>query len=457
MHTPSPAPQPHAATTPPATAGACRWPPVWSLAALVCLLGGAALPAWPARAPGLLTVPEGIALPGVPADAREAGPTGVTACDDPEDKAGTALLVTWRAPAAARRPPGLELVGYQILVSRDAKVYAPKGTAKPDETKGTASDLSWQEPVRVKVAALYAPPRVEWYAPGDEAPEGVAGAVAARSVESAATGPVLPTGLWYDPARNNVLVGVLLYTLIVILCFLYARRGDMYVRPIAGLEAVEDAIGRATEMGKPMLFVSGLTGIGDISTIASMLVLGHLAKHTAAYETPILVPCNDPLVMAAEREIVREAYLEAGRPENYKPDNIFFVTDSQFGYVAAIDGIMVREKPAANFFMGYFYAESLILAETGNMTGAIQIAGTDADTQIPFFITACDYTLMGEELYAASAYLSRHPTLLAQLKGQDIGKAIMTVLLILSTLAVTLGQVYGFPQVAEFVLKLFGT
>jgi len=65
---------------------------------------------------------------------------------------------------------------------------------------------------------------------------------------------------------------------------------------------------------------------------------------------------------------------------------------------------MLREKPAANFFMGMFYAESLILAETGNRTGAIQIAGTDADTQLPFFITACDYTLMGEELYAASAY-----------------------------------------------------
>ena len=155
--------------------------------------------------------------------------------------------------------------------------------------------------------------------------------------------------------------------------------------------------------------------------------------------------------MAGDREIVRESYLEAGRPQAYRPENIFFVTDSQFGYVAAVDGIMVREKPAANFFMGYFFAESLILAETGNATGAIQIAGTDADTQIPFFITACDYTLMGEELYAASAYLSRHPSLLAQLKGQDIGKAIMTILLVLATLAVTLGALGP-----EFK-KLFGS
>jgi len=213
---------------------------------------------------------------------------------------------------------------------------------------------------------------------------------------------------------------------------------------------VDDAIGRATEMGRPILYVAGLSGIGDIATIAAMLVLGHLAKRTAAYETPIIVPCQDPLVMAAEREIVRESYVEAGKPEAFNPDNIFYVTDSQFGYVAAVDGIMLRQRPAANFYMGYFYAESLILAETGSATGAIQIAGTDADTQLPFFITACDYTLMGEELYAASAYLSRDPLLLAQLKGQDLGKVAICLLMVAGTVIVTF-----FPALREWVMKLF--
>jgi hypothetical protein len=81
--------------------------------------------------------------------------------------------------------------------------------------------------------------------------------------------------------------------------------------------------------------------------------------------------------------------------------------------------------------MGQFYAEALILAETGNMAGSVQIAGTDSDTQLPFFITSCDYTLMGEELYAAGAYLSRHPLLVAQLKGQDIGKSVLAAILAL--------------------------
>jgi hypothetical protein len=71
------------------------------------------------------------------------------------------------------------------------------------------------------------------------------------------------------------------------------------------------------------------------------------------------------------------------------------------------------------------------MAETGAQTGAIQIAGSDSVLQLPFFVAACDYTLIGEELYAASAYLSREPLLMGSLKAQDYGKLIVFVILIL--------------------------
>ena len=80
--------------------------------------------------------------------------------------------------------------------------------------------------------------------------------------------------------------------------------------------------------------------------------------------------------------------------------------------------------------MGKFYAESLILAETGNSIGAIQIAGTASPTQIPFFVTACDYTLIGEEFFAASAYLSEKPELVGGVKGQDMIKLVIIALIV---------------------------
>ena len=89
---------------------------------------------------------------------------------------------------------------------------------------------------------------------------------------------------------------------------------------------------------------------------------------------------------------------------------------------------------AAVFLQGKFYAESLIMAETGNSIGAIQIAGTGSPSQIPFFVTACDYTLIGEEFFAASAYLGDDPKLLGSIKGQDIVKAILMACLGLGVL-----------------------
>ncbi|HOE91362.1 MAG TPA: hypothetical protein PLV22_05255, partial [Candidatus Cloacimonadota bacterium] len=125
---------------------------------------------------------------------------------------------------------------------------------------------------------------------------------------------------------------------------------------------------------------------------------------------------------------------EAGRPDSFDKNNVFFVSDQQFDYVAGVNGVMLREKTATNFYMGMFYAESLIMTETGSTTGAIQIAGTDAVTQVPFFITTCDYTLIGEELYAASAYLARQPLMLGTLKAQDYAKFFILLFLILGTI-----------------------
>jgi hypothetical protein len=184
-------------------------------------------------------------------------------------------------------------------------------------------------------------------------------------------------------------------------------------------------------MGKPVLFVPGIQELDDIQTIAGLSILGRVARITAQYDTPLVVPVLYPLALAAAGEVVKGAYLDSGRPDSYHPEMIRYVAGEQFAYVAAVNGIMLREKPAACVYMGAFYAESLLLAETGFAAGAIQISGTANPEQLPFFIAACDYTLMGEELFAASAYLSKEPLLLGSLKGQDLIKILLVACIII--------------------------
>jgi len=222
------------------------------------------------------------------------------------------------------------------------------------------------------------------------------------------------------------MIAALFFGFLVFLMINKAKRGhDLYVRPIAGIEEVDNAIGRATEMGRPILFVPGLSGISDVATLAGLAILGRVAKKAAEYDTKILVPVRDYIVLPIAQETVKEAHYEAGRPDTFDKNSVFFITTTQFAFVAGVNGIMIREKTATNFYMGMFWAEALLMTETGNSTGAIQIAGTDAITQIPFFITTCDYTLIGEELYAASAYLAREPLQLGTLKAVDYFKFVV--------------------------------
>ena len=244
-----------------------------------------------------------------------------------------------------------------------------------------------------------------------------------------------PKSNWFKTNMLPALIATLLFGSLVFVMIRKAKRGDdLYVRPIAGIQEIDNAIGRATEMGRPILFVPGLSGISDVATLAGLAILGRVAKKAAEYDTRILVPVRDYIVLPIAQETVKEAHYEAGRPDTYDKNSVFFITTTQFAFVAGVNGIMMREKTATNFYMGMFWAEALLMTETGNSTGAIQISGTDAVTQIPFFITTCDYTLIGEELYAASAYMAREPLQLGTLKASDYFKFVILVFIILGTL-----------------------
>jgi hypothetical protein len=108
---------------------------------------------------------------------------------------------------------------------------------------------------------------------------------------------------------------------------------------------------------------------------------------------------------------------------------------------------MERERVASSFFFGNFAAESLILAEIGQRLGAIQIAGTPSTLQIPFFITACDFTVIGEEYYAVTAYLTREPILVGSVWGQDICRIALAVFI----LTATVGMKWLPPVVVKFL------
>lgn len=355
-----------------------------------------------------------------------APPTNVTAKDTPNDD-GKSITLTWDAAAE-----GSGITGYKILRGTTPETLEEIGETKTDETKADEKPTYVDASVETGTDYVYVVRAVSDNGTGSSEP--------VTTADSEITASVQATGQWFHTGKIPLFCAMLLFCAAIVGNIYYARSGkEIFVRRIPGLEAVDEAIGRATEMGRSILYVLGLGDVGDVATIASMAILGQVARRTADYETPLRVPCRDPIVLNVVREMVRTSYVNEGRPDAYNEDNIFFLTPGQFAYAAGVDGMIVREKPAAIFLQGTFYAESLILAETGNSIGAIQIAGTTAEHQLPFFIAACDYTLIGEELYAASAYLSKEPMLLGSLRGQDWGKVVLFAVLVIGVVLEMLG------------------
>ncbi len=261
-------------------------------------------------------------------------------------------------------------------------------------------------------------------------------------------------GNWFRADRLNSLIIVLLVSLVFFMVVSHAKKRELFIRRIAGLDAIDEAVGRATEMGKPVIYVPGIGSMSNISTIASVFILGEVGKKIAQYDANIKVPHYDPIVFTVAKETIKQAYIEAERPDSYRDDINMFITQDQFAYAAAVDGMITREKPAACFYMGYFMAESLLLAEVGASAGAIQIAGTDIDHQLPFFVTACDYTLIGEELYAAGAYLSKEPMLVSALKVQDFGKLFFIIFAALLSIVLVISSKAGAINITNTILDI---
>ena len=248
-------------------------------------------------------------------------------------------------------------------------------------------------------------------------------------------------GPWIETGKLPTLIAILTYGAIMFINQRRAKAGvHIPIRRIAGLDALDEAIGRSTEMGRPVLYVPGIDEIKEIQTIYSMMILRHVARKTAEYGTELIVPVKDSVVMTFAEEAVKQGCNDAARPDAFIADNVRYLSNEQFAYCAGVAGIMNREKPAANIMLGMFFAESLILAETGFASGAIQVAGTAKQHQLPFFVAACDYTIIGEEYFAVTAYLTREPSLLGTIRAADVIKGIAIVLLLLGAVLATVYQ-----------------
>lgn len=242
------------------------------------------------------------------------------------------------------------------------------------------------------------------------------------------------------------LAGIWVITLILI----YSKR-EIWIRRLPALDFIEESVGRAAEMGRPVVcegFGGGLQGWYAPMIMAGLAVLGHAARICARHGTRIYALMRHENIIPVADEVLRTAYRLEGKLEEYearKEEMLPWLRQQ-----AQLVAFLLREKPATHIMIGPFWHESVQIAETGGRVGAVQIGGTGRLYQIPFFAAVCDMNLIGEEIYAVSAYLQRTPQMLASIATEDYFKVIGIIVVIIGTILATLGGGLVDPLVALF-------
>jgi hypothetical protein len=241
-------------------------------------------------------------------------------------------------------------------------------------------------------------------------------------------------------------MGLLMFVAMFVITMYYMRRATLpYIRRVPAIDAIEEGIGRATELGRPVVTSPGIAIFGiDYWTVAALSMLAHIARLCARNDLRLIVPLggsdNSYTTMEVARDIVENQYRLEGKPESFNLENLPFLSGRQFAWSSGYAGILMRNRPAANIMVGVQWGTAIYLSEVSHQVDCMMIAGTTYIANIACLSTSSDYVMIGEEQTAAGAYLSRDPVQLASIRTQDILKGALFIILVLGIIAISMGN-----------------
>ena len=242
-----------------------------------------------------------------------------------------------------------------------------------------------------------------------------------------------------------LLIVVLLVFILTLLHHARAVAGKQPInrRPLRGLGVIWQALARGAETGRAIHLSPGSGGIGGrsstVETVAGLLAAERVATEAALNGAPLIASSGDAVAHLALRGTLRQAYQRAGLGQDYDSTNVQLLAHQDaMAYASGVSALYLRQKLEASQLIGGFGQEFLLAGEVGAQAGVPQLAGAAATNALPLAYLTAEGTLIGEELYAAEAYLARTPAPQARLLTQDALRTVIilaiVILLILSAL-----------------------
>lgn len=237
---------------------------------------------------------------------------------------------------------------------------------------------------------------------------------------------------------------VIVVVALLLLIFIRRQRNGRIrsaLRPLPASTNLANQVGEAIESGRQLhvsLGQGSLIGAANPTSIAAVHVLDYLAADGCASGTPPLTTVGDGTLLPLAQDCLRKAHEDAGRQKDYHPTMAQFLAPhtAPFAYAGGIAAVLQRGESGSNVLVGRFGSELAIPAEVAARKNMVQVIGTDDPSALAVATAVTENVLVGEELFAAGAYLEHKPDQTASLQVQDI----LRWLIIITILALALGQ-----------------
>jgi len=250
---------------------------------------------------------------------------------------------------------------------------------------------------------------------------------------------------WLTEASVDVvaLVLLLIFLLFFLIFTIRAKSGARFgLRPIVAYARLQQLLSQATESGRPIHVGMGSGAIGSSSTTEAAMgltVFDLVARHAAASDQPVLGSTGDPTILAAGQGVLQVARREAGYAESYRGRELGFYAPTPLAYAAGAELDLKRKKYLASFLLGRYGAEGLWISESTGAQPMVQLGGTVEPAGQALLQFSVDDAVIGEEVYAAGAYLHR-PSHLGSLATQDIIRIVLILSIIAGVIMISLGH-----------------
>lgn len=236
---------------------------------------------------------------------------------------------------------------------------------------------------------------------------------------------------------------LLLFVAVMFVYMAQVRAGKTpHFRRIRAFDALKSFSSRAIEAGRPLHLTMGSGSMANQSTadsLAGLSVLEHLAKQSAVTRIPPTVTMANPTVMLFAQNTLRSAYKENNNTDTGASKNVRYVAPQPSAYAAGVMSMLNADKPEATAMVGQFGDEYLLMGETAALRGVSQVAGASNPNTLPFIYVSADESLLGEEMYAAGAYLQKHPSHIGSLLAQDTMRWVIGLIILGGVLIASLG------------------